>query len=264
VFEKILLDVRDRVATVTLNAPEHNNGFDGVLHDEFAQVLYDLAPRSDVGAIVVTGSGQSFSAGGDPNYIREITPDPRSIVKGDYDDIFLTVRRLTQNMHDLEQPLIAALNGDAIGVGATVAVNSDIIIASSDAVIADTHTLGGIAAGDGGALMWVLGASFPVARYHLLTGEPMTMDRAYSLGLVNEVLPPGEVLGRAQELAQRLADAPRGAIRGTKRIFSRLAMSLGSGFFEFAAEIERLSLYSEDHRAFLSSLSAAADAQHNR
>lgn len=263
-FEKILLDVADGVATVTLNAPEQGNGFDGVLHDEFTEVMYQLAPRRDVGAIVLTGAGEAFSAGGDPNYIREITPDPDSIVQGDYGDIFLTVRRLTQNMHDLEQPLIAALNGDAIGVGATVAVNSDIVIAAAGAVIADTHTLGGIAAGDGGALMWALGSSLPVARYHLLTGEPLRVEDAKHHGLVNEVVPADDVLPRAQELARRLADAPRGAIRGTKRIFARLAMTLGAGFFEFAAEIERLSLYSEGHRDVLRAMAAEAASSHRQ
>jgi enoyl-CoA hydratase len=263
-YEKILLDVNNGVATVTLNAPEHGNGFGAVLHDEFAQVMYELAPRSDVGAIVVTGAGDTFSAGGDPNYINEITPDPDAIVRGDYNEIFLTVRRLTQNIHDLEQPLIAAVNGDAVGVGATVAVNCDVVIASREAVIADTHVTGGIAAGDGGALMWALGAGLPTARYHLLTGEPLAMERAWSLGLVNEVLPPAEVLPRAQALATTLAHSPRGAIRGTKRIFARLAMTLGAGFFEFAAELERQSLYSEDHREFLRATTEGREPQYRR
>lgn len=257
-FEKVLLDISDGVATVTFNSPEFGNGFDDVLHDEFTEVIYRLAGNHDVGAIVVTGAGEHFSAGGDPNFIRRITPNPDSIVAGDYQETFLTVRRMMQNIHDLEQPLIAALNGNAVGVGASVAVNSDIIIAAEGSVIADTHVLGGIAAGDGGALMWVLGASFPVARYHLLTGEPLAVEDAKNFGLVNEVLPAVDVLPRAQELAKRLADSPRGAIRGTKRIFSRLAMTLGAGFFEFAAEIERLSLYSEDHREVLKSMAASA------
>ena len=95
-----------------------------------------------------------------------------------------------------------------------------------------------------------------VARYHLLTGEPLAVEEAKNYGLVNEVVSGDNVLPRAQELAKRLADAPRGAIRGTKRIFSRLALTLGAGFFEFAAEVERLSLYSEAHRDVLRAMAA--------
>jgi enoyl-CoA hydratase len=106
----------------------------------------------------------------------------------------------------------------------------------------------GITAGDGGALMWALNAGFPAARYHLLTGEPMPAERALQIGLINEVLPRDEVLIRATAIARQLADGPGQAIRGTKRIFAKVAELLGAGVFEFAAELERVSLYSEDHK----------------
>ncbi len=243
-LSKLKVEIDDHLATVTLNVPETGNAINGDFADQLTEVFYRLNGDLDVYAIVITGAGDAFSAGGDPNYIKEIGPP-------DYDEVFLAVRRLITNILHLDKPLIAALNGDTIGVGATIAVNADLIVAGEGIDIADTHVKGGLVAGDGGALMWALNAGFPLARYHLLTGEPIKAERACEVGLINEVVPRDQVLARGTELGRRMADGPGQAIRGTKRAFAKITELLGAGFFEFAGELERISLYSEDHKEAL-------------
>ena len=240
-YETLLVEIDDGLAILTLNLPETGNAINGVMHDELAAVLYALNADHEVRAIVMTGAGGAFCAGGDATYIRDLEP-------AEFDEVFLTVRLLMQNMLALDKPLIAALNGATVGVGATLAVYSDIIIGAAGAHIADPHVQFGLAAGDGGALMWALQVGFPIAKYHLMTGDPLSMERAAEIGLINEVLPASEVLARATEIGRRLADGPGPAIRGTKRIFNKIAEVIGAGVLEFAAGHERAALHSEDHK----------------
>lgn len=240
-YKTIDISIDAHVATVSLNLPETGNAFDGVMHEELTDALYRVNGDGSVRAIILTGAGDNFCSGGDPEYIRQITPK-------DYNEVFLTVRRLIQNLVSLDRPIIAAVNGDAIGVGATIAVYCDIIIAADDGVIADPHVSFGLAAGDGGAIMWAWQLGMPRAKYHLLTGEPIPMITAAQLGLINEAIPRGDVLARAQALARQLADGPGPAIRGTKRVFNKIIDAVGAVVVEFAAEQERLSICSEDHK----------------
>jgi len=241
-YKTVSVDVENGIATITLNLPSTGNAFDGVMHDELTEALYAVNGDRRVRALILTGAGDNFCAGGDPNYIRELTPD-------DYSEVFLTVRRLIQNLINLDRPIVAAVNGDAVGVGATVALFCDIIVGADDGVIVDPHVMGsGLAAGDGGALMWALQLGLPRAKYHLFTGRPLAMTAAAEAGLINETTSRSSVLARAQEIAREIADGPGPGMRGTKRIFSKIVESIGSSVIEFAAEQERLSIYTDDHK----------------
>jgi enoyl-CoA hydratase len=237
----LCVDIDNGVAVLSLNRPEVGNAFNAQMHDEVAEVLYRLAGDTAVAAVVLTGSGDEFCIGGDASHIRDLRPQ-------DHEAEFLTVRRLIANLLALDKPLIGAINGSAIGVGATVALYCDIIVVAQDAQIADPHVSFGLAAGDGGAIMWALQAGLPTAKYYLMTGEPVGAQTALDLRLVNEVLPRDQVLTRAKEIADRLVDSPGQAVRGTKRILNKLASSLGDAVLDLAAEIERQCLHSEDHR----------------
>lgn len=235
------VEIEKGVAVLSLNRPDVGNAFNAQMHDEVAEVFYRLAGDTSVSAVVLTGAGDEFCIGGDASHIRDLRPQ-------DHEAEFLTVRRLMANLLALDKPLIGAINGSAIGVGATVALYCDVIILAGDAQIADPHVSFGLAAGDGGAIMWAVQAGLPAAKYYLMTGEPISARRALELRLVNEVLPRGEVLARARGIAERLVDSPGQAVRGTKRILNKLASSLGDSILDLAAEIERQCLHSEDHR----------------
>jgi len=240
-LKTLSVEIEKGVAVLALNRPDVGNAFNGQMHDEVAEVLYRLGGDRAVSAIVFTGAGDEFCIGGDASHIRDLHA-------ADYDAEFLTVRRLTANLLALDKPLIGAINGSAVGVGATVALYCDIIVVAQDAQIADPHVSFGLAAGDGGAIMWALQAGLPAAKYYLMTGEPISAQQALDLRLINEVLPREEVLKRAKDIAARLVDSPGQAVRGTKRILNKLASSLGDGVLDLAAEIERQCLHSEDHR----------------
>lgn len=239
-LETVSVAIEGHFATITLNLPETGNAFNGTMHDEITEALYRVNGEEHVRAAILTGAGDQFCAGGDPTFIRDLKPS-------EYEANFLTVRRLMRNILELDKPLIGAINGDAVGVGATVAVCCDIIVLADDAVIADPHVKFGLAAGDGGAIMWALQAGLPFTKYHLMTGEPVSAERALQVGLVNELRPRAEVTARAQEIASQLADSPGPAVRGTKRLINKIATHIGSGVLDLAAEIERQTLNSADH-----------------
>jgi enoyl-CoA hydratase len=114
-------------------------------------------------------------------------------------------------------PVVAAVNGHAMGFGASLALFCDVVIMSEDARFADPHVKAGIVAGDGGALMWPLLVGPNRAKEYLMTGDPLDGPAAERLGLVNHIVPAAEVLPKAMEFARRLATGPRHAIAWTKQ-----------------------------------------------
>ncbi len=147
-YQYIKVGKEDKIATVTLNRPEARNAIMTEMHFELEDVFGQLAGDSDVNVVVVTGAGPVFCAGGD---IRQMQMDA-------FNPVFLGgARKLIHNILDVEQPIIAELNGDAIGLGATIALFCDIIFAAKNVRIGDPHVaVGGLVAGDGGAVIWPL------------------------------------------------------------------------------------------------------------
>jgi len=134
-FKHLKVETKDRIATVTLNRPERLNAIHGEFHEELEHLWADIAEDSEVYAIVLTGAGRAFCSGGDVKAMSTGTwAGPRSNLATPSH-----ARRIVQNMLDVEQPLIAAVNGDAMGLGATLALFCDITVMADTARIADTH-----------------------------------------------------------------------------------------------------------------------------
>src|SRR5204862_7069007 len=135
-YECLKIEVAERVATVTINRHEHLNAVHAALHHEFEQIWLDLAQDRDVNAILLTGAGQAFSIGGDLTSRDKPTKskgrDGRRIMMADG-------RRVIENLLDVEQPIGAAINGDALGFAANVALLCAVTVASATAKLADTH-----------------------------------------------------------------------------------------------------------------------------
>src|SRR5262249_2748227 len=133
-------------------------------------------------------------------------------------------KRLLRSLLGLPQPIIAALQGPAIGLGATVALMCDIVVAARRTKLADTHVHLGLVAGDGGCRVWPQTAGMLRARRHLLPGDPLDAATAYDFGLVTDLVSePDDVLPCAREIASRIAALPPMAVQGTKRALNHVS-----------------------------------------
>lgn len=240
-FADILSERHGRILVLTLDRPHALNAMTESLHAQLAGVFREVASDEETDVVVLTGQGRAFSAGGDLDWIAN---QPRS----EYERSFREARQIIMDLIDLPQPVIAAVNGHALGLGATIALLCDIVFAAEDALIGDPHVVLGLVPGDGASIAWPLVAGTIVAKRHLLTGDPISGANAAAAGMVTEALPAAEVLTAAMAMAERLAVMPQTALRGTKiALNAQLRQSL-MGLLDVSLNVERLSRYSSDHR----------------
>ncbi len=199
--------------------------------------------RDDATRVVVLAStGKVFSAGGDFDLMRLGHDDPearrRMVENG---------RALLGTLLDMPQPVLAALQGPAVGLGATVVLACDAVIAARSAWLADTHVNIGLVAGDGGCIMWPQSVGMLLARRHLLTGDRLAAERAWNVGLVTDLVDHAEeVLPAARALAGRIADLPPLAVQGTKRSLNRVTQHRSSEVLDLSFAHEEATLTSQD------------------
>jgi enoyl-CoA hydratase len=250
-YEQIKVEIAERVATVTLNRPDRLNAVTSRLHHELESVWLDLASDRDVNAIVLTGAGRAFCAGADLGGMSsgELTKGAAKRNRFDRGPIVAANgRRIIENMLDVEQPIIGAINGDAIGLGATLALLCDIIVVSEKARFADTHVKIGIVAGDGGAVIWPLLIGPHRAKEFLMRGNFMTGAEAGRIGMVNYAVPPEEVMTKARALAQELADGPTWAIRWSKLAVNKWLKEQANLIMDSGLAYEMVTLKAKDHK----------------
>lgn len=200
------------VRILTLNRPDRLNAVDVELHAELTQVWARLTADRDVRAVVLTGAGRAFSAGGDGEFLRRTNSDPEFRWR-----TLDEARRLVFELVRFPLPVIAAVNGPAVGLGSSLASLCDVILMSRRAYFADPHVTIGVAAADGACAVWPAVMGSHRAKYHLLTGDRISAGAALDYGLAHEVLPDDELMPAAIGLAHRLAKLPPAAVRSTKR-----------------------------------------------
>ncbi len=226
-FQFIALERRpDGVAVLTLNRPDKLNSFNRVMIGEWERAIGLAANDASVKAVVLTGAGRAFCAGGDTDEMAEMQ-DADSVKRRDY--LWRNFHRVPLAMERLDKPVIAAVNGTARGAGMDMAIMCDLRIAASSATFAESYINMGLVSGDGG--MYFLPRLIGVARALELfwTGRVVDAGEAERIGLVNRVVPDAEVLPAALELACRIAGQSPEAIRITKRaVYQSLASSLSS------------------------------------
>ena len=249
-YQVIKVEKAQGVATLTLNRPQALNAFDSALHTELEDVLEEVARDPEVNAVVLTGAGRAFCAGGDIRGMEARLKDPsapRINMEG--------ARRLINNLLGVEQPLIAAVNGDAVGLGATVALFCDVIYMAETARIGDPHVRVGLVAGDGGAVIWPLLVGPARAKEMLLTGDLLSAKDAERMGLVNRVVPADQLMPTAMALAARLAKGPTKALRWTKLAVNKWLREQVNLVLDTSLGLEWVSMGLQDHqeavRAFL-------------
>jgi enoyl-CoA hydratase len=248
-YEHIKIEVKDRIATVSLNRPDALNAVTTRMHHELENVWIDLASDRDVNAIVLTGSGRAFCVGADLRAAGELTKGQTRRSRFDRGGIQASNgRRIIENMLDVEQPIIGAINGDAIGLGATLALLCDIIVVSEKARFADTHVKIGIVAGDGGAVIWPLLIGPHRAKEFLMRGHVITGAEAGRIGMVNYAVAPEEVMTKAGQLAQELADGPTWAIRWSKLAVNKWLKEQANLIMDTGLAYEMMTMKTKDHK----------------
>jgi enoyl-CoA hydratase len=205
----------DTIRIVRLNRPEQLNATNHELHQGLAELWPQIDADDDVRAVVLTGNGRAFSAGGDFTYIDELINDRDlravSLAHG---------RQIVTGMVGCRVPVIAAVNGAAVGLGCSIVALSDVVFMAESAHLADPHVAVGLVAADGGPVTWPLLTSLQLAKEYALTGERIPAARAAEIGLVNHVCPDDEVFDAALAYARKVARLPKGAVQDTKRILN--------------------------------------------
>ncbi|MFT4949204.1 MAG: enoyl-CoA hydratase [Natronomonas sp.] len=201
----------DDVLEVAIDRPDSLNAVNAALHEELSQVFRD-AYHADARVVVLTGNGKAFSAGGDVGWMRESIENPET-----FRETMREGETIIKDITDLEKPLVAKVNGDATGLGATLALFADITVMAESARIGDPHVSVGLVAGDGGAVIWPLLTSMHTAKEMLMTGDLVDAAEAERMGLANYAVPEGELDAKVEELTGKLANGPQAAIRYTKK-----------------------------------------------
>ncbi len=247
-FSTLLVEQEGRLLSVTLNRPESLNAVGGGLHEELEELWTIVRRDASVGAVLLTGAGRAFCAGGDVKGMASSANDGDHSLVHRISSMLAGAKSIVANMLEVEQPIVAAVHGYAMGLGATIALCSDVVIAAEDAILADNHVSIGLVAGDGGAVIWPLLLPINTAKYYLMTGDRMTGRDAERLGLVVRAVPPEALYTEARAIAQRLADGPSMAIRFTKTAVNKILRERLNLLFDTSLILEAATMHSDDHR----------------
>jgi enoyl-CoA hydratase len=247
--DELEVEVDGPIRIIRLNRPEQLNATNDLLHRGLADVFPQLDADPDARVAVITGNGRAFSAGGDFNYLDELTRDDalrrQTLVDG---------RRIVTGMIACRLPIVAAVNGPAVGLGCSLVALSDIVFMAESAHLADPHVMVGLVAADGGPVTWPLLTSLQLAKEYALTGDRIPAERAAAIGLVNHVCPDDEVLDQAMACAHRIAKLPKQASEDTKRILNLQLERAVLATLDFALTAEDRSFRSPELRANLDRL----------
>ena len=210
-YKTLLIERQGGVATVTINRPEALNAISHELHEELSTIFDVLTDDKEIYVVVLTGAGRAFCAGGDVKWMEHML---------DNQDLHLESmrigRRVVMSILECPKPIICRLNGDAIGLGASIALLCDMVISVETARIADPHVKIGLVAGDGGALIWPQLVGYAKAKEFLLTGNMVLAPEAARLGLINYAVKPEELDAMVKKFVDKILAASYSAVAYTK------------------------------------------------
>ena len=231
-------------ATITLNRPEARNAFSPEMITLWRGFLEEARADDRVRVLIVTGEGDTFCSGGD---IRDMAEG--KLTSWDMKNfLWEGVHRIVLAMEDLDKPVIAAINGAAMGAGLDMALMCDLRVCSDKAKLAESYIMMGLVPGDGGAYFLPRVVGVPKALELLLTGDPIGPDEALKIGLVNRVVPHTRLMAEAVALAEKIASRPPLAIRMMKRAVEQGQTSTLRAHLDYISSQLSLLSGTEDHR----------------
>jgi len=241
-YKSIEVSHIDGVAEIILSRPDRLNTIDEDVRPELIDALTEMAFTDGVRAIIIGAQGKVFSAGGDFAMMKRRHGDPAASEKGSLDG-----KQLLRTIFEIPVPVIAAVQGHAIGLGSTIVLSCDLVVASRGARITDSHVKIGLVAGDGGAVVWPPSVGIIRTKRHLLLGDPVLAEDGYMMGMVSDLVDtPEEVLPMARELGRRLADLPPLAVQGTKRTINAALAQQSVGVLDVGLSLELGTMQSQD------------------
>jgi len=253
---EIQIEIDGAIRVVRLNRPDQLNATNHALHQGLAELFPQINADADARAVVLTGNGRAFSAGGDFAYLDELASDASR-----RSETLAHGRQIVTGMVGCRVPIIAAVNGPAVGLGCSLVALSDVVFMAESAHLADPHVAIGLVAADGGPVTWPLLTSLQLAKEYALTGDRIPAQRAAQIGLVNHVCPDGEVLDAAVAYAGRIAKLPRQAVEDTLRILNMHMERAVLATLDFALSAENRSFGSPELRANLDRMMAPRDTE---
>ena len=225
-YDKLLIErPADGILKITFNKPETYNSVEEETHTQLTYIWRDIDADPDVRAVIVTGAGRAFSAGGDFGLIEKIIEDPQTRMR-----TWKEARDLVYNMINCNKVIISAINGPAAGAGLVAGLLADISIVGKAARIVDGHTRLGVAAGDAACIIWPLLCGMAKAKYYLLTCKPLRGEEAERIGLVSMCVEDDQLQDTAMEVATEMANGAQSAIRWTKYSLNNWLRQAGPTF----------------------------------
>ena len=248
-FEYLQFERDGDVLRVTIDRPgDPLNAVDGTLHHELSRLFPRLQRERVARVVLLTGRGKAFSAGGDFAWFPELQQPGR------LEDLRLDARQMIWDLLDVPLPIVCAVNGPAVGLGASIALLSDVIVMAESASLADPHVRVGLVAGDGGTIAWPLAVGPARAKQYLLTGDPVSAVEAERIGLVNLVVPDDELDQAAMAFAHKLASRPPLAVQHTKAAVNNWVKQTALASFDLATASEMVTFGSADHAEALAAI----------
>lgn len=242
-YQTILIERRGPVLELTLNRPEALNSVDARMHEELPRLFGEIDVDPAVEVVVLTGAGRAFCAGGDMDWLQTLIEQPWA-----WHQVASEGRRIVLSILEARQPVIAKLNGAAVGLGATIALACDVTIAADTASIGDPHVRVGLVAGDGGSVLWPSLLGYARARELLYTGAMVPAPRAAELGLINRSVPPERLAEEVEAFARELARGARRAVQWTKAAINAPLRQALTASLDLSLALEGLSNLTADHR----------------
>lgn len=242
-YSRFTFERDGRVLTAFITSDHPVNGVDAAMHDELAQVFTDLQRDDDSDIIILSAKGRAFCAGGDFDWFDEQISDPAK-----FRAIAWDAKRIVTSLLEMEKPILCRLNGAAAGLGATIALLCDIIIADEKALIGDPHVKVGLVAGDGGALIWPQLIGFAKAKELLMTGDLLTAPEAKALELINYAVPSEQLDAKVAEIVAKLQGNPKWAVRWTKTVANIPLRALAAQMMDASVGWESVSNFHADRK----------------
>ncbi len=242
-LENLRVEVKDRILTLQLYNPDKLNANTAAMHNAMSRIWDDIDDDPEVDLIIITGAGdRAFSAGGDPAHMQRMVAEPEL-----WRQTSREARRMIRRILGCDKPVIARINGHAIGLGASIALCADITVIVEDARFGDPHVAIGLVAGDGGALLWPQLVGWPLAKELLLTGELLTGKQAAEIGVINHAVPRDQLDDKVMEIAQKILKNAPIAVRLTKNAMNLALRQIALPTMELSLSNELISAFTADH-----------------